>query len=343
MASALSFSLWLSGYLATSPERSINDVFPSVRPNISCSAATFSISSVPSKHTRLCTYGGTMLLNSYSGVKLWMPENVNSRFPGRVWSMCHSGTTPFQEAGSSSPVASIISTLTEATQFGRSPAISIVVIGATGVLAMRKIFPALFALYDSGQLPKNFAIFGYSRKDITDEGLREMIATTLTCRISEKQNCEDKREAFLKRIHCLNGGLNNREGTLRLQILMEYVEGNFETNRIFYLSVPQEALSDIASSIAENSQTNKGWNRIIIEKPFGSNSLSSHHLTSSLLSDFEEKQLYRIDHLLGRNTIENLTVLRFSNLVFMPLWNRNYIQSVQIIFCEETGMHTPAG
>ncbi|KAA8545284.1 hypothetical protein F0562_020068 [Nyssa sinensis] len=226
-----------------------------------------------------------------------------------------------------------------AAQGGGAPSLCIAVIGATGELARRKIFPALFALYYSGFLPENVGIFGYSRKDLTDEDMRSIIASTLTCRIDHQDNCGDKMDAFLSRTYYLNGGHDNIEGMSKLHARMEQIEGESEANRIFYLSVPQEALLDVASSLADNAQTKKGWNRIIIEKPFGLDSLSSHHLTQSLLSKFQEKQLYRIDHLLGRNIIENLTVLRFSNLVFQPLWNRTYIRNVQIILSEE-GMQT---
>lgn len=157
-------------------------------------------------------------------------------------------------------------------------------------------------------------------------------------------------------------------GILIIDSLTAYLlQGGYRANRIFYLSVPQEALLDVASSLANNAQTKKGWNRIIIEKPFGFDALSSQWFTKSLLSNFEEKQIYRcmhmhvvcpsmltncsnhyhiiytlsslynlhqsyyrIDHLLGRNLIENLTVLRFSNLVFEPLWSRTYIHNVQV-------------
>ncbi|KAH0726961.1 glucose-6-phosphate 1-dehydrogenase 4, chloroplastic [Solanum tuberosum] len=223
-----------------------------------------------------------------------------------------------------------------------SASLSIAVIGATGVLARKKIFPALFALYYSGQLPEKIGIFGYSRKKLTEEDLRAIIAPTLSCRIDHQENCEEKMDAFLKRIFYLYGGYDNQEGMSKLNTLMEEVEGKFGANRIFYLSVPQEALIDVASSLSEKAQTQRGWNRVIIEKPFGLGSFSSHQLTTSLLSNFEEKQLYRIDHLLGRNTIENLAVLRFSNLVFMPLWNRSYIHNIQVTFSEELGMQTSA-
>ncbi|URD77479.1 glucose-6-phosphate 1-dehydrogenase [Musa troglodytarum] len=151
----------------------------------------------------------------------------------------------------------------------RAPSLCIAVVGATGELARNKIFPALFALYYSGFLPENVGIFGYSRKDLSDEDLRNIVAATLTCR------------------------------------------GEHEANRIFYLSVPQEALLDVSVSLADNSQTKRGWNRIIIEKPFGFDALSSYKLTQCFLSKFQEKQLYRKD------LIENITVLRFSNLVIL--------------------------
>lgn len=219
-----------------------------------------------------------------------------------------------------------------------APSLCIAVIGATGELARKKIFPALFALFYSGFLPENVGIFGYSRKDLTDEGLRSIIAATLTCRVDHQSNCGDKMHAFLNRTYYLNGGYDNKVGMAKLNAWMEMIEGESVANRIFYLSVPHEALLDVASSLADHAQTRKGWNRIIIEKPFGFDAVSSHQLTRSLLSKFEEKQIYRIDHLLGRNIIENLTVLRFSNLVFEPLWSRKYIRNVQIILSEDLGM-----
>lgn len=216
----------------------------------------------------------------------------------------------------------------------------IAVIGVTGELARNKVFPALFALYYSGFLPEDVGIFGYSRKQLSDEDLRSTIAETLTCRVDHHENCGDKLDAFLGQTYHLNGGYDNSEGMKRLNSLMGQSEGYHEANRIFYLSVPQEALVDVALSVADNAQTKRGWNRIIIEKPFGFDALSSYQLTRFLLSKFEERQIYRIDHLLGKDLIENLTVLRFSNLVFEPLWSRTYIRSVQVIFSEEYGIES---
>lgn len=212
----------------------------------------------------------------------------------------------------------------------------IAVIGATGELARTKVFPALFALYYSGFLPQNVAIFGYSRKTLADEDLRSMIEANLTCRVDHHENCEDKLNEFLKRTYYIDAGHDNKDGMSKLNSKMAHIEGSHAANRIFYLAVPQEALLDVALPLADSAQTKHGWNRIIIEKPFGFTSLSSQRDTQSLLSRFEEKQIYRIDHLLGKDLIENLTVLRFSNLVFEPLWSRTYIRNVQVIFSEET-------
>uniref|UniRef100_A0ACD5XK03 Uncharacterized protein n=1 Tax=Avena sativa TaxID=4498 RepID=A0ACD5XK03_AVESA len=207
------------------------------------------------------------------------------------------------------------------------PSLCIAVIGATGELARTKVFPALFALYYSGFLPRNVAIFGYSRKALADEDLRSIIEANLTCRVDHHENCEDKLNEFLKRTYYIDAGDDNRDGMVKLNSKMAHIEGTHAVNRIFYLAVPQEALLDVALPLADSAQTMHGWNRIIIEKPFGFTSLSSQRLNVILL---------KIDHLLGKDLIENLTVLRFSNLVFEPLWSRTYIRSVQVIFSEET-------
>lgn len=218
------------------------------------------------------------------------------------------------------------------------PSLCIAVIGATGELARNKIFPALFALYYSGCLPKNVGIFGYSRSHLTDEDLRSIIARNLTCRIDDQENCGEKVDAFLRRTFYLFGSYDSCEGMTRLDSQMRQLESSGAANRIFYLSVPQEALLNVATCVADNAQSKRGWNRIIVEKPFGYDTESSAKLAQGLLSKFSEQQIYRINHLLGRELIENLTVLRFSNLVFVPLWSRTYIRNVQVIVSEDWGM-----
>ncbi|KAH9670451.1 Inactive glucose-6-phosphate 1-dehydrogenase 4 [Citrus sinensis] len=293
------------------------------------------IHSVTSDHFVL--YGGSATIcQRFCGLKLWLLDRLKLKHCSKKHGLSESKIIKNQDKLDSHLE-------TSSSNDGRdSEGVSTFSVpnGATGELARRKIFPALFALYYSGFLPENVGIVGYSRKNLTDEDLRSIIASTLTCRIDHRENCGDKIDAFLSRTYYLNGGYDNREGMLKLSALMEHIEGGFEANRIFYLSVPQEALLDVASTLAICAQTQKGWNRIIIEKPFGFDALSSHWLTKALLSQFQEKQLYRIDHLLGRNLIENLTVLRFSNLIFEPLWSRTYIRSIQVILSEEMGVQS---
>ncbi|XP_015874756.3 inactive glucose-6-phosphate 1-dehydrogenase 4, chloroplastic isoform X1 [Ziziphus jujuba] len=311
---------------------------------------------------RHVVYGGgaTGFCQRFCGLKRWIFESLNlqkhNKQPGpaiefknskekiAVTSQLEDSSLPHIQPGVSMEVSASLGShssfpQTHSLEFpverGQGPSLCIAVIGATGELARRKIFPALFALYYSGFLPENVGIFGYSRKKLTDEDLRSTIASTLTCRVDHQENCGDKMDAFLSRTYHIDGGCDNKEGMTKLNSLMEQIEGGSEANRIFYLAVPQEALEDVASSLADKAQTSKGWNRIIIEKPFGLNALSSRQMTQSLLSKFEEKQIYRIDHLLGRNLIENLTVLRFANLVFQPLWSRTFIRNVEVILSED--------
>ncbi|XP_011023835.1 PREDICTED: glucose-6-phosphate 1-dehydrogenase 4, chloroplastic [Populus euphratica] len=335
------------------------------RPIPQCSSS-LNVSAVSLQVVTKNSGGGTGLCRSFCGLKLWVIERFNlwkknrefgplkdfmtiknQRLPDdsaeetkRLPKSEESSLHELQADPFTNVVPSRSHSLNYATEGGRGPSLCIAVIGATGELARAKIFPALFALYYSGFLPEDVVIFGYSRKDLTDEDLRSIIASTLTCRIDHQQNCGDKMEAFLSKTYYLNGGYDNRVGMEKLNARMEQIEGGSKANRIFYLSVPQEALLDVASCLADNAQTRKGWNRIIIEKPFGFDALSSQQFTESLLSKFEEKQLYRIDHLLGRNLIENLTVLRFSNLVFEPLWSRTYIRNIQIILSEDVHSQT---
>ncbi|CAN6895361.1 unnamed protein product [Brassica oleracea] len=312
--------------------------------------------------------GGSNLCRRFCGLKLWILKSLSHRKHQPVKELKTRSADHtlrdvgfLEETGAEDlrPDETILGThlVTGSHKAGDSPSVSkqfldglldvprgaslcISVVGATGELARGKIFPALFALYYSGYLPEDVGIFGYSRKNLTDEDLRSIIASTLTCRVDHQENCGDKMDAFLSRTYYINGGYDNREGMTRLDEKMKHIEGVSKANRIFYLSVPQEALVDVACNIGDKAQAPQGWTRIIVEKPFGFNSHSSHQLTQSLLSKFEERQIYRIDHMLGRNLIENLTVLRFSNLVFEPLWNRTYIRNVQVVIVSESAAQT---
>ncbi|KAJ6695039.1 GLUCOSE-6-PHOSPHATE 1-DEHYDROGENASE 2 CHLOROPLASTIC [Salix koriyanagi] len=200
--------------------------------------------------------------------------------------------------------------------------VSITVVGASGDLAKKKIFPALFALYYEGCLPKHFTIFGYARSKMTDAELRNMVSKTLACRIDKRENCGEKIDQFLKRCFYHSGQYDSQENFAELDKKLKEHEGGRVSNRLFYLSIPP---------------------KVIVEKPFGRDSDSSAALTKALKQYLEEDQIFRIDHYLGKELVENLSVLRFSNLIFEPLWSRQYIRNVQLIFSEDFGTEGRGG
>ncbi|CAL4923159.1 unnamed protein product [Urochloa decumbens] len=221
--------------------------------------------------------------------------------------------------------------------------VSITVVGASGDLAKKKIFPALFALFYEDCLPKHFTVFGYARSKMSDEELRNMISMTLTCRIDKRENCGDKMEQFLQRCFYQSGQYNSEDGFAELDRKLKEKEAGKLPNRLFYLSIPPNIFVDVVRSASRTASSSSGWTRFIVEKPFGRDSESSGELTRSLKMYLAEEQIFRIDHYLGKELVENLSVLRFSNLVFEPLWSRNYIRNVQLIFSEDFGTEGRGG
>ncbi|CAN5976090.1 unnamed protein product, partial [Sphagnum jensenii] len=221
--------------------------------------------------------------------------------------------------------------------------VTIIVVGASGDLAKKKIFPALFALYYEGCLPKHFTVFGYARSKMTSEELRNVISGTLTCRIDQRENCGDKMDKFLQRCFYHSGQYNSEDSFKQLSKKLEEHETGRVANRLFYLSIPPDIFVDVARCASCSASSSRGWTRVIVEKPFGRDAQSSAELTRGLKQHLTEEQIYRIDHYLGKELVENLSVLRFSNLVFEPLWTRQYIRNVQLIFSEDFGTEGRGG
>ncbi|EOA19638.1 hypothetical protein CARUB_v10002988mg [Capsella rubella] len=221
--------------------------------------------------------------------------------------------------------------------------VSITVVGASGDLAKKKIFPALFALYYEGCLPEHFTIYGYSRSKMTDVELRNMVSKTLTCRIDKRANCGEKMEEFLKRCFYHSGQYDSPEHFTELDKKLKEHEAGRISNRLFYLSIPPNIFVDAVKCASTSASSVNGWTRVIVEKPFGRDSETSAALTKSLKQYLEEDQIFRIDHYLGKELVENLSVLRFSNLIFEPLWSRQYIRNVQFIFSEDFGTEGRGG
>ncbi|GMH15104.1 hypothetical protein Nepgr_016945 [Nepenthes gracilis] len=221
--------------------------------------------------------------------------------------------------------------------------VSITVVGASGDLAKKKIFPALFALYYEDCLPKHFTIYGYARSKMADEELRKTISKTLTCRIDKRENCSEKMEQFLKRCFYHSGQYDSLENFAELDKKLKEHEAGRISNRLLYLSIPPNIFIDAVRCASLSASSTNGWTLVIVEKPFGRDSESSAALTRGLKQYLNEDQIFRIDHYLGKELVENLSVLRFSNLVFEPLWSRQYIRNVQLIFSEDFGTEGRGG
>lgn len=212
-------------------------------------------------------------------------------------------------------------------------ALSIVVIGASGDLAKKKTYPALFSLYCHGLLPKNVIIAGYARRPITPEAFH--------AKISVKFSDKKESKAFLSRCFYHQGQYNSAEDFKALNTVLAAKEakevGQDGGNRIFYLAIPPSVFADAGKAFKTSCMSTSGWNRVVVEKPFGRDTKSSAELGAKLAALFREDQLYRIDHYLGKEMAQNLLVLRFSNMVFSPIWNNKYVSCVLLTFMEPFG------
>ena len=225
--------------------------------------------------------------------------------------------------------------------------LAVVVVGASGDLATKKIFPALFALYCQGCLPEKFRVFGFARSELNDAEFRSRIMEHLTCRYVPGESCEQRMDEFLDRCRYVHGAYDSRDSFLDLYQVMRETEGGRPANRLYYLAIPPSVFVDVARAIGDAGLISCGpegpWSRVVIEKPFGRDRDSSDKLTQALSQVFSEGQTYRIDHYLGKEVIQNLLVLRFANIVFEPLWNSKSIESVQIVWKENIGLEGRGG
>jgi glucose-6-phosphate 1-dehydrogenase len=226
-------------------------------------------------------------------------------------------------------------------------ALSIVVIGASGDLARRKIFPALFSLYCQGLLPDTFHIFGFARTPMDAATFREHITEQLTCRYAPGESCADRMVEFLARCTYVSGQYASSDSFLDLYQVMHTIEGDVPANRMYYMAIPPSIFLAVGEALGGAGLVQCGtadpWSRVVIEKPFGRDRESSDELVKKMGNVFREAQTFRIDHYLGKEVIQNLMVLRFANLVFEPIWNRKYIKSVQISWKEDLSVEGRGG
>ncbi len=232
---------------------------------------------------------------------------------------------------------------------GAAEPCSIVLFGASGDLAKRKVIPAMYDLAQHGSLGERYTILGFARTPMTDDSFRGTLGEAAMT-ISEVGPIEPaKWNEFASNLYYCHGDYKDPESYAKLAKRLEEldVQMNLGGNRLFYLSTPPEVYQDIvehlgSAGLARPSKPGS-WVRIIIEKPFGRDLGSAKELNKIVLNVFEEKQVYRIDHYLGKDTVQNLLVLRFGNGIFEPLWNRNYVDHVQITASETLGVERRGG
>jgi len=223
--------------------------------------------------------------------------------------------------------------------------VTVIVVGASGDLAKKKIFPALFALFVEGLLPTDINVVGYARSPMDHETFINRIAENMTCRILEHFGddfeCDGTLEEFLGRCSYVSGQYDSVDDFKTLSSHVDALEAARGAagvgNRLFYLAVPPNVFVSTARGVSQGASSPGGWNRVIVEKPFGRDSASSRALSQGLAEWIDEESTYRIDHYLGKELVQNMLALRFSNLIFEPLWNRHHVKSVQIIFSEDFG------
>ncbi|MGL6259715.1 glucose-6-phosphate dehydrogenase [Vibrio sp. WXL210] len=221
----------------------------------------------------------------------------------------------------------------------------IVIFGASGDLTYRKLIPALYHLYADKQLPESFAILGVSRTEYSDESYREKLKKSL---LEMEQTEPEALDAFINHLHYQAINTSDASDYAKLKHRLADLRGQyqFETaNTLYYLATPPSLYSVIPANLAAHGLNSEddGWKRLIVEKPFGYDLASARQLDKDIHEHFEEHQIYRIDHYLGKETVQNLLVFRFSNAMFEPLWNRNYIEYVEITGAEFLGVEGRGG
>lgn len=221
---------------------------------------------------------------------------------------------------------------------------TIVIFGASGDLTRRKLVPALFNLYCKKRLPSAFRIMGVSRRPFSDDEFRSQVESGVQ-EFAPKTYDAKKWALFAPNISYYAGDLNKLEDMEALDKALQTLEEDGAANRMYYLSIaPRLYESAVANLGAANMVAeNNGWRRVIIEKPFGHDLPSALALNEAVHKVLSESQIYRIDHYLGKETVQNIMVFRFANSLFEPVWNRNYIDHVQITAVESVDVGHRAG
>ncbi len=214
--------------------------------------------------------------------------------------------------------------------------VTLVIFGASGDLTSRKLVPALYQLFRKKRLPEGTKIVGFSRTDFSDDAWRASLAES-TKKFANSHFDEATWQQFAPALHYQVGDIEKEDDFDKLASRLNELEGSGQATRVFYLATAPQFYEDVVARLGKHGLANEqaGPRRIVIEKPFGRDLQTGRRLNDALHQVFQESQVYRIDHYLGKETVQNILVLRFANTIFEPVWNRNYIDHVQITVAEE--------
>lgn len=244
---------------------------------------------------------------------------------------------------------SFINPLVEQNRSGKlAESCILVIFGATGDLTARKLIPALYNLAREGQLPGHFACVGFARRPKTNDEFRDEMLDAITQFSRSKPVNQSLWNNFREQLFYHQSDFDSDEGYESLNQLLLKLDSQLGTkgNRVFYLSIQPSYFTDVVQKLSQHNliypidKIKNKWSRIIIEKPFGEDLASAVELQQNLIRHLNENQIYRIDHYLGKETVQNLLVFRFGNSIFESLWNNNHIDNVQITVGEEIGIGT---
>ncbi len=225
------------------------------------------------------------------------------------------------------------------TDFSHITPFVFVIFGGAGDLSRRKLLPTIFSMYLRGNLPQNFEIIGFGRQDLSDKEYRNLVRESIKESDEVGTPEESKIDFFLNHLSFSYGHFEVAEHYNTLEELVRSKSNSYQLDVLYYLSIPSTLYQQVISQIADSKLPTHGEGiRIIIEKPFGKNLPTALELNQTVNRAFREDQVFRMDHYLGKETVQNIIFYRFANSIFEPLWNRNYIDSVQITVAEDIGV-----
>ncbi|WP_409991410.1 glucose-6-phosphate dehydrogenase [Paranoxybacillus vitaminiphilus] len=218
-----------------------------------------------------------------------------------------------------------------------NPKSLIVIFGATGDLAKRKLFPSIYKLYQKGKLTEEFAVVGVARRPLSHEEFRSYVRQS----VEDSTSQELKSDTFISHFYYHSLDVTSTASYQELKSLLERLDEayNVPGNRIFYLAMAPEFFGTITAHLkSEGLTATNGWKRLVIEKPFGHDLKTAQQLNQEIRKAFSEKEIFRIDHYLGKEMVQNIEVIRFANAIFEPLWNNRFIANIQITSSETLGV-----